>query len=236
MISNGVKFLRDLKFMAIFLFEYPFHPPPFLYCVIIVVFLYSTLVLTQTGNHSISLICSSTPPSQHLPTPHTCSYKTLASVADMPGDWKDRGGFSLQKHEKLNMAYQIQMVWEVIWPLCILYNYHPHLPFFSHSPYSLLFSPCKIKILTIVLCRAILVISSLVPSLSFGIPFVYPRTPYCLLIDKETSFPGCTPTLTPSKSCKENKVLGKSYCLSRWNYNSPFPTPETTRASLQLSW
>ena len=75
------------------------------------------------------------------------------------------------------------------------------------------------------LMQSILVISSLVPILSFGIPFVYPRTPYCLLINKETSFPGSTSPHPHPKSFKENKVLGKSYYHSQWNYDSPFPTP-----------
>ena len=124
--------------MATFIFDQPFHQLPFLYCLIIVLCLYSTLALTQTGSHSISLIGTCTSPSQQLPTPHTCSYKTSASVADMAGHWEDRRGFSLQKHENLKVEYQVSMVWKVIGPLCILHNYHP-----THLSSPTLFLACS---------------------------------------------------------------------------------------------
>lgn len=66
--------------MVTFIFD---HPSQQLHC-LIVLFLYSTLALTQTGSNSLSLICMHIPLS---PNPRLC--KIYAGVADIAGGWKN---------------------------------------------------------------------------------------------------------------------------------------------------
>lgn len=73
-ISQGLK-----NFMATFIFDYPFHKLPFLHCLIIMLFLYSTLALTRLETTSfIDLHTHSTipapPPTRHTPHTHTHAY------------------------------------------------------------------------------------------------------------------------------------------------------------------
>lgn len=171
--------------MATFIFDYPFHKLPFLHCLIIMLFLYSTLALTRLETTSfIDLHTHSTipapPPTRHTPHTHTHAYVcahlrllqvqlTLLEVGKIEEVLHCRNMKTLMQNIR-----QISTVCKVLWPFCMLYSYHPHPPFFSHS---LLCSSLKRKEKNSYhyLLQSILVVSSLIPIVSFGILFAHPK-------------------------------------------------------------
>lgn len=136
--------------MASIIFDSPLQQLSFLRCLITVLF----FIPFREPLHSLDLRMY--PSSQHLLPQHTQPHMTSAGVAEFAGGWEDRRDFTSQKHININVGYNTsENPWpkKVLGPLYLLYSYHStHV--FSPTLSSLPISQEKIKIPTIVLCRA----------------------------------------------------------------------------------